>query len=766
LHAVKSGWVWLVWVAALVLAITLYDGIGGSRQAPGVAQVHLIPVGSPQPARVSDVLVRAGQRVEAGDVLATLDTTVLDAEIAAAQHEVHRLEAEVHRESVLLSAQQLDQARRLNSDARESAQQLMQARTIRAQADAELASLRAEIERQALLVEQQLAPAGQLEALRRQEAVLRARRRGQTQLAHLLERSSTDSLRRLQAWAELDSAAAPQGAQSGARRVVERAAETDKDVRVRSGVEPSDASPPAERATSRVELLLSPVLRAAQVAQRRLEALQAQRASFFELRAPTRGYVASVLLPPGSVVGPAAPVLTLVPLSSRRRVIAYLTEDQALQVHEGQAARLTPKGRRGPPLNARVEALAPAISEMPVRFRRVFKHPAWCREVFLNVVDAPADLLPGQAFDVRFLQAAVPLRDKPDTSPGDQDLAPEAAASPHLLPQAGLRATGPALGVAPLQVPTELATRSRVEASGLVWIPEWRRYLVVSDDTGTKEENDHAPWVLTLGPDGRFDPTPVVVQGLDEVNDLESVARCSDGLYLLSSQSSSRRGRRPLSRQLLVRAQPGPDRTLRADGAVPLLASLARAAAGKGGRAWLRGLGLTADPGQLAASPTAPGAPQALEIEGMACVDGALVLGLKEPLGHQREAILWRLEAPGKLLREGAVDRTALSLLGRLHLTEPHTGKSLPMGIAGLSETPGGGLLLTSTLPAPVEGVMVGALWSVPNLAPDASGLLGAELLRTFPNLKPEGVTVTPDGSTLLVFDRGKEEPLWWRGKP
>jgi hypothetical protein len=37
-----------------------------------------------------------------------------------------------------------------------------------------------------------------------------------------------------------------------------------------------------------------------------------------------------------------------------------------------------------------------------------------------------------------------------------------------------------------------------------------------------------------------------------------------------------------------------------------------------------------------------------------------------------------------------------------------------------------------------------------------------AALVRRFPGLKPEGVTVAPDGKTLtLVFDRDRRDPLW-----
>lgn len=775
-HALSTGWIWVLWVAAAVLAVFLYDGMGGSRHAPGVAEVKLISVGSPRAARVANVLVRAGQAVEAGEVLARLDTSVLDVEIAAAEVEVGRLRAEIQKESVLLAADQLDQSRRLSSDARDSAQQLMQARTGRAQADAELAALEAEIGRHAGLVEQQLAPAGPLEELRRQQAVVRAQRQGQAQLVGLLARSSGDSLRRLQSWTTLGVTApgAPPAAsgppQSGTQPAAPDAPRRspERDVRLRSVDGRGPGAEPPPRSPSRIELLLTPAVRAVEVAQRRLEALRMERSSFFELRAPARGRVASVLLPPGSVAGPAVPVITLVQASSALRVVAYLTEDQAQHVHVGHQARLTPKGLPGPEFMAQVEALAPAISEMPVRFRRVFKHPAWCREAFLRVQGErePGAVLPGQAYDVRFLKqggaAPTPAGADPPHGGAQAPDAPGATAPAASTP--GME-TGPA-GVSRLTVPPALARRTRIEPSGLLWIPGWQRYLVVSDDTGTKERDDHAAWVLSLDAAGAFDPTPVLLEGLPEVNDLEAVARCGDGIYLLSSQSSSRRGRRPLARQLLVRAQATPGPTLRAEGAVPLLQAITRAAAGEGGGAWLSSLGLPADPATLQRAPSGPDVPQVLDIEGLACVDGALLVGLKEPLDATGAALLWRLQRPGELVTSGTLTRAQLAPFGRVRLPEPITGAEHAMGIAGLMESPSGGLLVTSTLSAPVGGVMVGALWSLPALPADPAAETPVRLLQVFPGLKPEGVAVAPGGATVIVFDRGSQPPLWWQGRP
>jgi hypothetical protein len=54
----------------------------------------------------------------------------------------------------------------------------------------------------------------------------------------------------------------------------------------------------------------------------------------------------------------------------------------------------------GPALTGRVTAVAPSITEIPIRFRRVPTMHEFGRNVYVEL-DAPADL-PGQAFDAVF----------------------------------------------------------------------------------------------------------------------------------------------------------------------------------------------------------------------------------------------------------------------------------------------------------------------------------------------------------------------------
>ena len=57
-----------------------------------------------------------------------------------------------------------------------------------------------------------------------------------------------------------------------------------------------------------------------------------------------------------------------------------------------------------------------------------------------------------------------------------------------------------------------------------------------------------------------------------------------------------------------------------------------------------------------------------------------------------------------------------------------------------------------------------GALWWLGAEALRAPGAGSPRLLRRFPGLKPEGVTLSPEGDALIiVFDRDRQQPLWLR---
>lgn len=449
-----------------------------------------------------------------------------------------------------------------------------------------------------------------------------------------------------------------------------------------------------------------------------LEQIRRRRADLV-LRAPMNGRVTMIWKRAGDVVAVAEPLVTLV--SAQKRVVACVPEQLALRVALGDRAKLWVQGGPSAPLMGTTVALSPIVTEVPIRCRRVPTIPLWGREVTIEL-DGPVELVPGQAFDIDF--------DHSTASPKP----------PEPLPVAG-GAAPPGEKPVPITVPEKLKAVSRVEPSGILYRSDLSRYLVVSDDTGFDEKDEHAPYLFAMDERGSLDPAPLVVSGVKELNDLESItAGEGNSIYVLSSQGYSKKGKRRPSRTALLKLAPE-GRGFRTEAEVRLV-SLIEAA----GDAEMAKLGL-------------PAGTRELEIEGMAYFQGSLYFGLKSPLDAQGNAILWKAPDPKALFSSTQLSATGLSLWARARLEAEVDGRAVAGGISEILFLPDGSLILTSTSSKEQGTTESGKLWRVPS---PAAGTLSPELVKSFPGLKPEGLCLTPAaGKLAVVFDTGASTPMW-----
>jgi hypothetical protein len=452
------------------------------------------------------------------------------------------------------------------------------------------------------------------------------------------------------------------------------------------------------------------------VVQKRLDRLRAERQAL-GLRSPTDGRVVALHHRAGEVVAGGQPIVSVISHMSGR-VVACLSEENALTVTENDRAFLRVRGAVGEEMGGRVAALGPLVDEVPVRCRTNPVQPSWGRNVVI-VLDNPADVVPGQAFTVRFEKGA------PTSSLGEALAAQVAQAGEPM----------------PMQVPDSLRKASRFEPSGLVWSAELNRYLVVSDDTGHKGLSAKSPWIFTMDANGVVDGAPLPVVDGRAFNDLEGIAGGTPGTYyLLSSQSHGKKGNRPADRTAFHRIRQGGD-GFQADARVLLVDALQAA-----GDAKLAALGI-------------PEGTTTLDIEGLASHDGALYLGLKSPLASDGRALIWRLNQPDVLLETGAVKGADLELWGRVSLKAGAGGRNVPAGISELLFHSDGRLILAATPTSGDSDRVSGRLYLVSEPAP---GVMEARMWRAFPGRKPEGLShsATP-GRLTVVFDAGDKNPDW-----
>lgn len=663
-------------IGTLAAAGLLYFGSGGSGASNvGFAQTTPQAIAPLETARVSGIFVTIGQRVTAGQIVATLDTSTIDAEIAVAEARRAQLDADMRFEQTLIE-QRLDQE--VEGLERERARQ----REEQARADAEAKALEGEVSRVKQLVEQRQAVADDLSGLGLKQAAANAVATSKPRTIGVLSKQLA--------------------AAEGRRRETKN------------------------QSSAFAAKLAAGLL----VAERDVELLRRRRAGYV-LRAAQPGSVAAIDRHAGDVADAGMPVVRLV--TAEARVVACVPERSALSLREGDAARLVLRGRGGAPLRGHTVALGPLVTELPSRCWASPKVPLWGREVTV-ALDEPVEMIAGQAFDVTF-----------EPSPGSASPAPANAAPPAVAAPSSTSAPGssvnapsdrgPSPAPAAMKVPAQLSRRTRFEPSGLLARPVDGRYLIVSDDTG-HEDHEGEPWLFTMSASGVVDPEPVRLTGIREVNDLEAITAGDQGeLYLMSSQSYSRKGRRKPARTALFRVrQDGSG--FRVDGEAHLAE-------------WL-----DSDPAQAAALGLTDGT-RALDVEGLAFRDGALYVGLKAPLDGEGRALIWKVGA--RALFDAGAAGAGFSLWGRARLDVELGGQTVPGGISELLFLQDGTLAIAST-PATADGA-AGALWRVDQAQ---GGALTPRLIRRFPSVKPEGLAPSLGGDKLMiVFDAGGATPLF-----
>lgn len=634
-------------VTSLGIAGYLHHSEGIEAQVLGFARPETEDVSAAEPTRVKAVLVDVGASVLPGDVVAMLDTSLIDADIAVARSERDEAAAAVGSERAR-TLRRIDDA--LSSLERE----LSRAKEEQAAAGAEAAAVRLESERVTKLVATKQAVVDDLSRLGIREAALRPLVAVKPRTVALIV-AQAESLKRSR----------------------------------------SELGPVTADLEARVTLT-----------EQRLHRLELRRDGY-TLRAVRGGRVIEVLKRAGEATEAGIPIVRLVAPASR--VVACIPEGQAGTVTAGSIAKVRAKGSRSAPLRAVVTTLSPMVSELPVQCRPSLTVASWGRQVVLSL-ETEMDMVAGQSFDIEFVSGSA--------NPPQ----PEAPKSVHIETEA--------LAIRPITMPASVARETRFEPSGIAQQPGGRGYLVVSDDTGLGE--DRVPLLFSMAPGGDLVST-MAIDGIDELTDLESIVAAPNGdVYVLSSQSRSKRGKRPKARTAFLRLEQKGDSYRVLDELH--LAELLDAA----GADAMKALGLGNSTVEL-------------EIEGMAMRDGAIYFGLKAPLDELGRAMIWRLSSPRALFDGKGLEAAGLTPFARVQLDLG--GGVANGGISELLFLKSGALVVASTPSSGDEAA--GAIFRVEK--PDAASPLATTTIRRFPGRKPEGLAVSLAGAggVVVVFDNG-----------
>lgn len=683
------------WGLAAVAATVIFLGSPQLGGIPGVSEVVEYRVASEETVRVLDIPVSAGQPVQAGDVLMRLDPSPLIKELTVLQGELAQRQAE-------LRVQHLTDERGFQAEMDRMESALSQLRWSMEQEKADMEAANARIQYWSGLVEKGLAPAQMIADLKVNAAASEQRLRALNRERAELEGRIKTNRRRMDAF----RSAAP----------------------VPSAVE-SEKANTIPGALADVEALMNQV-------RARLEKLT--------LRAPADGIIHKVLAQPGDVTTPGAP-LVLLREASAKRVLIYPSASQLELLTPNTRVWVVPRDGSG----RKVAGYVHGVESGAVRFpdQLSMSTPSarpWGHELVVALDDETNTVAPGQVV------YTVINTDDAHTRGGEALAAPAPADAKNgmtMIPNSEPRV---------MVVPETLRELTRFESSGLVWIPELDRYLVVSDDTGMQgADNENAPWLFLMDRHGQLDPRPMEVRGVKELRDLESITRTPDGsIWVLSSQSVSKKGKRPEARTMLTR--------MRLQGAALVAegqASLTNALA-SWSQADLDGLGLKERDTRLSEKKWN----LVVEIEGMTAFEQGLLLGLKQPLDEDSRAILWYLRDPARFLETGKVEGL-LTRFGAVSLQAGTGTDATAASISDLALLPDLGLaILAVGRPGPDDSEEIkrhgkhGSVWYVP--PPLQGGILNAKRVHDYPGWRPEGVAVTPDERGLMiVFDTGNNPP-------
>ena len=668
------NWYILLWIIALGIILYLFRNWHIDKQFIGIVERNSHQIGAQEPGKIQTMLTRVGDQVAKGQVLAMMDISDLTTHLDRSRNELTRLQETANARSELYSIT----AQRILLQLDNEASDLMDRLSMIESKSTELAGLNTEIER---LVNAEKAGLGYSRDLS----------------SLILQRDALASYLREQS-KDLETQKEKLAQTRRSRRMLESA---DVDSISRS--------------------LLLEQMEYTESLRREVDATE-HRIGMRTILAPCDGYITEIFALPGDIVDAFAPVLIVEELKPRFLDV-YIPESSKLQPVAGMRVNIYSTRDRSCNTNGTVTFVHPGFAQAAERlsFRgQLF----WARKVR---VELPPDhqLIPGEVVHTRLLK---------DSNHNSSFSLLPAEAGEHGRPD---NEKNPVIKY--ISIPDHMRKRSRIEPSGIAWCSGINKYLVVSDDTGIQNTiSEHAPILFALDDTGRVADEPIRLTGIREVNDLEAVAYAGDNIfYLVSSQNISKKGKRPHSRELILRLDASGGE-YHVTGQIRFLSTLLQSYSKRD----LMNLGLV--------EYDTDGKP-VINIEGAACRDGALFLGLKEPVSP-RGAIIWKLENIDALFKNQRLLKDQLSLYGYVQLGESRSG------ISDLAFDANGVLWALSTIPDAGGNEQQGGLHRINRFA-DAR--LEAVQLYEFPGRKPEGLCQRNDETFIIIFDNDDATPAY-----
>jgi multidrug resistance efflux pump len=347
---IVNCWPFLVWLAAIAICALIYSRGSQFGGISGIVDTLSEPVAPLVTARLTDVYVSLGQRVKAGDKLAQLDTSLVDAAIARAEAEMFEQASSIgnFERSALTIYKTFENA---INDA-DSAIEDLKRRSARD--TAQLNELHIEQKRIDGLLAKHLIGARDAYTLRAQIVALEHEVDAYPSLITIEKRRLVDSKKGKE--------------------------DLEKSLRLSEGEDIKDAI--ARRAEAQRKIFESSRM-----------ATDIERDNY-TLRASRDGVVSRIFHQPGNVINEGEAILRIVD-DHPQRIIGFLPEVHLARVKEGDTVAIWAKTRRLGTLTGIVESIAPELDALPGKITPISGQQLRGRRIIVKI-EGEHELLPGE----------------------------------------------------------------------------------------------------------------------------------------------------------------------------------------------------------------------------------------------------------------------------------------------------------------------------------------------------------------------------------
>lgn len=417
------------------------------------------------------------------------------------------------------------------------------------------------------------------------------------------------------------------------------------------------------------------------------------------------GTVGAVNFKNGEKAPAFAPLITLLPMNPSY-VNAFMNENLPTPLVVGQTVEVS--AASGQTVQGIITQVGARIVPIP---ERLFRNPnltAWGREVMIKIPPRNGFLLGEKvsvhkSWGISFLsQAQADAKTKAWTE-APQELVQE------------------------VKIPTVVSDEFAPELSGMVYLPEMKQFVVVSDDYP-----EERPFLMLMNEEGELQDRPLYIENLEKMDDIESISRVDDYLYVMSSLSPTKKGKLKSERQMFVKIKRMGLRLV-LEGQVDLRESL------------LKAMKASADPIlQRLARADSP-----FEVEGHFVDQKALFVAVKGPVLDQKELLILKVSEIDQVFVEGSLKAADVSVFR--HLKVPSADSGMELSVTDIIRENNTIFFSTSCRNSPCS-----ALWQL--------GTNGdkAELIQEFPLRHLEGLGVLSHAGKIFgVFD-SKRSPRYF----